>query len=205
MVSGLTFSEGFAVDEGDIERAAMVEAMERFDEAYQAFCSLDDAVERLEVILGELVKRRSEAERNVKIRRVILDALGDESGTNQYIHELTEALVSPVDPSVTADDVLKLVAPGAAGKRRLTGESLLMAIARGIVEKKSPMNFSQMIEYLDESGIERPGANYRNNLISMVTKAPHIFQRAGRGVYSVTPEATEKVLSPEENEEGLPF
>lgn len=191
--------------EDDIELAAMEEAMERFEEAYHSYCSLDDAIKRLEEILDELKQRQDAQARDVKIRRVMLQALCDESSTAQYIHELTEALVSPVDTGVTADDVLKLIAPGASGKRRLTGESLLMAIARGIVEKKAPMNFSQMIDFLDANGIERPGANYRNNLISMVTKAPHIFQRAGRGLYGVTPEAVEAVKASIQNEEGLPF
>lgn len=193
------------MDEDDIELAAMKEATERLEEAYRGFCSLDDSIERLEGILNEVKKRRNDAERDVMIRRVVLVALSDESSTAQYIHELDQSLESPVDPNVTADDVLRLIAPGAGGRKRLTGESLLMAIARGIVERQAPMNFSQMIEYLDEHGIERPGANYRNNLISMVTKSPHIFQRAGRGVYGVTPEAAEAVAASMQNEEGLPF
>lgn len=134
------------------------------------------------------------------LKTFLQEALPDEE-METICREIESSYLSPINADVSLDEILRLIAPGYARAKRLTGEELLRAIARGMVKTNSPMNFSEMIAFLDENGFERPGANYRNNLISMVTKAPHIFHRVGRGIYDVTPEARSQAFAELSEEE----
>ena len=90
-------------------------------------------------------------------------------------------------------DLAEILMRESVPKKRVTGDALLTVIAKGMVDQKAPMTVSEMLEYLQENGFDLPGANARNNLISMLSRSEDRFTRVGRGTYYPTPKEEARI------------
>lgn len=190
------------MDSEEIHRKAIESARQGFIDSTLRSMDYLELVARLEEVVEDLKEKLIiESIRGHTLRPFLV-----QSGINpSAIEERLKSERKPLLPlKVSVNDILRDVAPGLSSKKKLTGDSLLDVLAREIVVTGKTLNYSQMIQVLDDKRIERPGANYRNNLISLIVKSPHKFQRVGRGTYTVTPTEMERQRAKLEKE-GLPL
>ena len=177
--------------EPELLKATIDDFCQAFDEV-QVF---DEVLDVLDLAHQVVEARRRQSVHKGRVTGLFLDSEGIDTGgleaSLQGKSEHRQVVAFGVD------DLLAWLVPKLRKKQRVTGNDLLDLLGYAIIDSGRPLNFTEMLQYLDDHGFERPGANARNNIISMVVKAANAgqrFIRVGRGLYDLLPEERERLV-----------
>lgn len=168
--------------ENDIEfleatKAEFIEAIEK-----------QQAYEEILVFLKQVMDAIREEQQGVARRAIVNGSFLETKGIDtKALYEATlRAQHASKTPNLSVEKAIDWLLPMMRKKRKVVGDALQDVFAEAMFVSGQPMDYTQMIEYLDEQGIEKPGVNFRNNIIGMITKAPDRFRRVARGTYYLT-------------------
>lgn len=163
---------------------AVARARREYFEAASEQAALEAQRHLLTLAIERISDQLLEAEHKATINGFYLQACG--VNLSELNKQVQATLPDDLPQDDAVDAILGVARPQPESKRRLKGDELLDEFAREMLRRGAPMDFDDMIDFIDSVGIERPGANYRNYIISIVTRAKDRFARVGRGQYYLT-------------------